>query len=753
MTGPLPPNEKPPARGGGGGRQHGGLGEASASSITLSAPERPLSRVLARLEELGCRPVGTNGTWRARCPAHDDRRPSLSIREGDDGRVLLKCHAGCSTEEVLAALGLGWGDLFPDGHWRNGSRPRGDAQAPSDPLSWWAQRCGVTRGWLQRLPIEARDGALAFTWPGLETLKLRSPDSKGRWEPQDAPRPPIWPAFPETLPPILVLCEGEGDATVAAYVIEAAGLKDKAFACTLTKGAGQNPDMPLLREAVSKGARALLFVGDVDEEGERCARAWVRAAQEMGLTAATLDLLERGLVSPSLGEKDLRDAFRRQRERVMEELRAAIQELAERAPESFPPIIEWEFGGNESDPFTTAADLLASPQSTTTWVWGGYLPEGGATLLSARAKGGKTTLVAHLLRALLQGKESFLGQPLSLPADARVAILSEEPEGLVAYRLRALGLESGRLLVTFKHRSQGRSLADLVQAALERGCRLVVVDTVAAWAGIEDENAAGEVEAALRPVISLCQERGAALLLLHHLRKSDGPEGTAHRGSGHLVAMVDVALELRRPEGNAPETRRVLRALSRYPFTPSELVIELQGDSYVALGTGQQVQHLQTRQALLDTLPGPDEEAIPFEASGREGETPPDAVLGRLRDRRLPRTTVQEALGRLLAEGLVERLGSGKRGDPYRYRLLARDSFPPNSHTNIGGNEFPSARGLNGQATVPEAPQAEAPSCRLCSREAEAYTPEGEPVCLAHQAVPSWASRVLEEELGGEDHP
>src|SRR4029450_5796404 len=44
--------------------------------------------------------------WLARCPAHDDRTASLAVREGDDGRVLVHCHAGCTTDAVLAALGL-----------------------------------------------------------------------------------------------------------------------------------------------------------------------------------------------------------------------------------------------------------------------------------------------------------------------------------------------------------------------------------------------------------------------------------------------------------------------------------------------------------------------------------------------------------------------------------------------------------------------------------------------------------------------
>jgi putative DNA primase/helicase len=51
---------------------------------------------------LGGRPTG--GGWMTRCPAHDDRTPSLSIRDADHGKVLVRCHAGCDQERVIAAL-------------------------------------------------------------------------------------------------------------------------------------------------------------------------------------------------------------------------------------------------------------------------------------------------------------------------------------------------------------------------------------------------------------------------------------------------------------------------------------------------------------------------------------------------------------------------------------------------------------------------------------------------------------------------
>lgn len=52
------------------------------------------------------------GKWIARCPAHDDGRPSLSIAEGQDGRTLLHCFTGCDAKDVLKAVGLSLPDLF-----------------------------------------------------------------------------------------------------------------------------------------------------------------------------------------------------------------------------------------------------------------------------------------------------------------------------------------------------------------------------------------------------------------------------------------------------------------------------------------------------------------------------------------------------------------------------------------------------------------------------------------------------------------
>jgi hypothetical protein len=71
----------------------------------------PLERVLDRLDSAKAYGAG----WIARCPAHEDRNPSLSIGENGDGVVLLHCHAGCSVEKILAELRLELHDLYPQG--------------------------------------------------------------------------------------------------------------------------------------------------------------------------------------------------------------------------------------------------------------------------------------------------------------------------------------------------------------------------------------------------------------------------------------------------------------------------------------------------------------------------------------------------------------------------------------------------------------------------------------------------------------
>ena len=77
--------------------------------------------LLSKLDKV--KPRGRNN-WQACCPAHADKGPSLSVRELDDGRVLVHCFAGCSIHEILQSVGMELGDLFPPRDVGNAHRER-----------------------------------------------------------------------------------------------------------------------------------------------------------------------------------------------------------------------------------------------------------------------------------------------------------------------------------------------------------------------------------------------------------------------------------------------------------------------------------------------------------------------------------------------------------------------------------------------------------------------------------------------------
>src|SRR5829696_6060254 len=85
----------------------------------------PVDLVLERLK--GVKPRGDY--YQALCPAHDDYETSLSVAEGEDGRALVKCFAGCDTEDVVAVIGLKMSDLFER---RNGYRGGGFYTPPEN---------------------------------------------------------------------------------------------------------------------------------------------------------------------------------------------------------------------------------------------------------------------------------------------------------------------------------------------------------------------------------------------------------------------------------------------------------------------------------------------------------------------------------------------------------------------------------------------------------------------------------------------
>ena len=210
-----------------------------------ASPSRPVRQLLERLERVESR----NGSYLALCPAHEDREPSLSVGEGDDGRALIKCFAGCTPQNITDALGLQMSDLFEH---RNGApaRRRRPSGPPSPPTTHQPSSCTL-RAYAEAkaLPEEflGRLGLSDITYSGSPAVRIpyfdpdgeetavrlrlaleKRPERDGRFRWRKGSKPTLYGLW--YMPRIqdagyVVLVEGESDChTLWHHGIEALGI-------------------------------------------------------------------------------------------------------------------------------------------------------------------------------------------------------------------------------------------------------------------------------------------------------------------------------------------------------------------------------------------------------------------------------------------------------------------------------------------------------------------------------------------------
>ena len=225
------------------------------------------------------RQVRTSGDgWTARCPAHTDTRSSLSIGHGDTQPWVLRCHAGCSTEAILAAAGLTLADILAP-------RSNGHASRPQIVATYdYRDETGALLS--QAVRFDPKD------------FRQRRPDGNGgfAWDLKDVRR--------------VLYCLPELQGQSVAYVVE--GEKDVAtvqglgLAATCNAGgASKNPDRPKWREdytaqLTAAGVRSVVVMPDNDEPGRVHATAIARSCVAAGLhvkVVALPDLPPRGDVT------------------------------------------------------------------------------------------------------------------------------------------------------------------------------------------------------------------------------------------------------------------------------------------------------------------------------------------------------------------------------------------------------------------------------------------------------------------------
>jgi len=150
----------------------------------------PTEKVLARLPDARKSSKG----WSACCPAHEDRTPSLSISEGDDGRVLLHCHAGCSAESVCDKAGLSIRDLMPERPVTPGRQHAKGFDSHEAGVQYLQRKVGPIAARWAYLDAQGNHVGSVFRWNNLDGTKrtvrpLSLIDGKWRLAGLPSPRP------------------------------------------------------------------------------------------------------------------------------------------------------------------------------------------------------------------------------------------------------------------------------------------------------------------------------------------------------------------------------------------------------------------------------------------------------------------------------------------------------------------------------------------------------------------------------------
>lgn len=444
--------------------------------------------------------------WIARCPAHPDRKPSLSIAQKPDGGWLVHCHAGCETPDVVAKVGLTMADLY--------DAPRMAASSTVQ-VAWY--------------DYPDRDGTLRFQKVRLEpkSFFLRRPNGSGGWILGIGDAPRVLYRLPELYGrEEIFLPEGERDADT----LWSNGLA----ASTNFEGAGKWRD-EYAEQLLWAGVKRVNVVPDNDAPGLQHAELVAAACAAAGLDVRVIVL--RGL--PAHG--DVTDWFTQggtaERLCLLSDGTAPWQPShatdtgAEPRPDTRPP--------------TSRAKIIClndvKPE-VIDWVWESRLARGKITLLIGDGGEGKSTLSLAIASVLSRGGP----WPDGGNAPVGTSILLTVEDGLadtIRPRLDALGAACDRIVALAmveevngadRMFSLARDIGVLERAIQETGALLVVLDPITAYLGTgTDSYKDAAIRGVLTPLVELAERLGVAIVAIMHIGKGTDRKA-AHRALGSV---------------------------------------------------------------------------------------------------------------------------------------------------------------------------------------------------------------------------
>lgn len=478
---------------------------------------------LQRVKQVG------DGEWVASCPAaghgqgHGDVHPSLSINRGNGSGALIKCHAGCRSDDIIAGVGMTWPDILP---------PKETARKPA-PVK--APRIVATYDYTDEA------GTLLYQAVRYDPKDFRQrrpdPDRSGEW---------IWnlkgiPRVLYHLPDVTwAVAKGE-----TVYTVE--GEKDAdnlhAIGITATCNVGGAGKWKPEHSEVLRGAKVIV-IPDADEPGRKHASQVYDSLRGIAESVKILPL-------PG-SSKDISDWIAAGG--TLEKLEDLVAKtVTSPAPEEPTPL------------FTRcAADV---PMSKIEWLWPGRLPIGKIVSVAGDPGLGKSCATLSMASTASKGGRWPAGGGKCDPVGVLIASFEDDAEDVTVPRLVAAGadLKNIYFLEGVPGEEGRRSFdvtkdADRLEAYLERvpGIRLVTIDPISAAMPGTDSHKNSDVRSALNPLRELARRRRVCILTVTHLNKGAG--SALHRVTGSIAftALARVAFAVAKDEQDPEGKRRLM---------------------------------------------------------------------------------------------------------------------------------------------------------------------------------------------------
>lgn len=447
-----------------------------------------------------------SGYYMARCPAHDDKENSLSLRVGEDERILLKCHRGCTVPQIVAAMGLSEKDLFPEPAEKRSSRQSKSIVATYKYIS----PEGVAYE-------KIRYSDKSFIW--------RQPDGKGGYAFNRKGITPTLYKRVDILPDTVYFVEGEKDVD---------SLYNHSAAAVSPPDGAKSKWQPQYTEALT--GKNVVILPDNDKPGQALAQT---AAAELNGKASSVKVLDLTRVWPQLPEKgDISDIFA-----VMpsEDVFMKLEELEANTPEWATEDLE------KSLKLIRASDVPYEPPK---FLIPPYFQIGKGTLIQADPGTGKTAFMCAIAAHITTGKPIF-DIPVKEPGNV-LMISVEDDLPILRGRIEASGGDLTH--VSFMEEPAGLTFnsPEIEKAIKAINAKMVVFDPLQAFIGAKvDMHRSNETRPELAKLFEMAGRNNCSITIVGHNAKGSKERSAITQGLGSVdipAAMRSVMSIIRNPE-------------------------------------------------------------------------------------------------------------------------------------------------------------------------------------------------------------